>query len=227
MKGYIQFLLPPVLKSHSSRVLAVLQCGQNALAENIFFSYSAVWIIFKCIQTTVQKNIQGDNQGFHSWVAPISSSPQAECHANHICVARRKTTSIRLSQLRLWLAFKYPGLGFLTGDGEINLHRPQISSDSGTYCYRSIYMWVLILNYTSTKISRVASTSAEETEEKEFQNLGLSRRFFWLFSELAHPWCSACYRNVTQLQYTHHSSKYATVHIKLGNRSNQVNHCKN
>jgi len=36
-------------------------------------------------QTTVQKNIQGDNQGFDSWVASIASLPQDECHANHIC----------------------------------------------------------------------------------------------------------------------------------------------
>lgn len=55
MKGHIQFLLPSVLKSYSSSVLAILQCEQNAFAENIFFSYSAVQIIFKCVRQLYRK----------------------------------------------------------------------------------------------------------------------------------------------------------------------------
>lgn len=55
MKSHIQFLLPSVLRSCLSSVLAVLQCGQNAFAENTFFCNSAVQIILKWIRQLYRK----------------------------------------------------------------------------------------------------------------------------------------------------------------------------
>lgn len=89
MKGHILFFLPSTKKLLKQCAASSVVWSECICRKYIFLLLSSSNNFWK-YQTTVQKNIQGDNQDFHSWVASISSLPEDECRANHTHVYQEK-----------------------------------------------------------------------------------------------------------------------------------------
>lgn len=111
MKGHIQFLLLSVLKSYLSSVVAVLHCGQDAFAENIFFSYSAVQIVFKCIRQLHRKIFKVITRAFIVELLPfllylkMSAMPITFVYSkkkNNQCLAESAVSVTCLQISRAW-----------------------------------------------------------------------------------------------------------------------------
>lgn len=122
-------------------MLPALRCGQNAFAENIFFSYSAaVQTIFESIRQMCRKIFKVITRIFIVELLPylylkMSAMPVTSMSSkkkNNQCLAESAVSVTCLQIARL---------GFLIMDGEINLHRPQISSDPQIHCFGHRYPW--------------------------------------------------------------------------------------
>lgn len=120
-------------------MLPALRCGQNAFAENIFFSYSAVQTIFESIRQLCRKMFKVITRIFIVELLPflpylkmraMPIIPMCSKKKNNQCLAESAVSVSCLQIARVWI------LNYGWG---VNLHRPQISSDPEIHCFGHRY----------------------------------------------------------------------------------------